>query len=212
MLRAIHALSARYPARAGVPVIDRVDLAIFARRYFTACMECGFCGDWCCSHGVDVDEENVARLLAHADAIEEATGIARTRWFRAEVTSDPEFPGGAYRRTQVEGGACVFLDRERRGCRIHAFCLARGIDYHELKPLVSSLFPLTFDEGLLHPSEEALDGSLVCLDEGPTLYRGVRDELGHAFGPALLAELDALETSQPAAPLPARPNRLPIVR
>lgn len=204
----IRALSRPYRARGGAPALDRVDLAIFRDRYFTHCMQHPSCGDWCCSHGVDVDEENVARLLSRADELERAIGIERSRWFRpGEPVLDAEFPGGAYRRTAVEAGACVFLDRETRGCRIHAFCVARGIDYHELKPLVSTLFPLTFDEGLLHPSDEVHDRSLVCLtSEGPTLYRGVRDELAHCFGPGLVSELDTLEASA------SDPRRLAIIR
>jgi hypothetical protein len=174
-------------------VIDRVDLAIFELRYFTRCMENTRCRDWCCSHGVDVDADNAARLLLHREAIERYTGIPSARWFEEGVRRDPEFPGGAHRRTRVENGACVFLDRSRRGCSIHAFCIDQGIDYHSLKPMVSSLFPLTFDDGLLHPSDEVHDRSLVCLHEGPSLYRGVRDELAFYFGAAFVAELDRLE-------------------
>ncbi len=59
----------------------------------------------------------------------------------------PKFPGGASGRTQTRGGACIFLDRTRRGCKIHAYCLANGIDYHLLKPMVSTLFPVTFEAG-----------------------------------------------------------------
>lgn len=205
----IRALARSHRARAGAPTIDRVDLAIFAIRYFTHCTSHPSCGDWCCSHGVDVDEENVARLLARAVEIERATGIAKERWFRGEVRPDPEFPGGGSRRTAVEGGACVFLDRAERGCRIHAYAIASGIDYHELKPIVSTLFPLTFEQGLLQPSEEVRDRSLVCLETGPTLYRGVREELDHYFGPALIAELDRLE---PEGSAPPPPRRLALVR
>jgi hypothetical protein len=191
-------------------VIDRVDLAIFARTYFTHCMAHPTCGDWCCSHGVDVDEPNVARILEHADALERFTGIPRARWFDDMVRRSDEFPGGAHRRTRKEDGGCVFLDRGARGCRIHAFCLAEGLDYHLLKPMVSTLFPITFDEGLLHPSEEVRDHTLVCRDEGPTLYRGVRDELLHYFGPELVLELDALERELPAPP--RDPRALRVVR
>ena len=76
---------------------------------------------------------------------------------------------------------------------LHSFALERGLDYHELKPLVSSLFPLTFDWGLLHPSNEIADRSLQCIDDGPTLYRGVRSEIEWYFGEGLVAELDGIE-------------------
>lgn len=203
-------LSRPHPCRHGAPVLDQVDDAIFSIRYFTRCMECTTCADWCCSHGVDVDEPNVARILARADEIEAFTGIERSRWFTNEVEADAEFPGGAARRTRVVDGACVFLDRRARGCMLHAMSLSRGLDYHELKPMVSALFPLTFSEGVLLASEEVDDGTLVCLGGGPTLYRGARDELGFYFGGALIAELDALEAGASAQP-PEPRRRLPQV-
>jgi hypothetical protein len=76
---------------------------------------------------------------------------------------------------------------------LHSFALEEGIDYHELKPMVASLFPVTFDAGLLHPSNEIHDRSLQCIGDGPTLYKGVRSEIGWYFGDALLRELDAVE-------------------
>jgi len=189
----IRVLSRSYACRWGVPVVVRVDTAIFVRRYFMRCMECSYCFDSCCQYGVDVDVRNVERLRAHASELERFTGVPEERWFTEEATNDPEFPGGSYRRTRVEGGACVFRSRERRGCTIHSYALERGIDYHELKPMVSVLFPVTFDEGLLHASNEIEDRSLQCIDDGPTVYRGIRDEIAWYFGPALVGELDELE-------------------
>ncbi len=189
----IRPLRRAHPTRWGAPVVDRVDTAIFQRRYFTACMECTYCFDSCCQYGVDVDAENVARLEARAADIEAFTGVPRDRWLTGEWVEDREFPGGRQTRTRVEGGACVFRNRKGRGCMLHSYALDRGIDYHEVKPMVSALFPLTFDGGLLHPSNEILDRSLQCIDGGPTLYRGVRDEVAWYFAPrALVAELDAL--------------------
>ena len=191
----IVALGRRYPSRYGAPTLWRVDTEIFTLRYFTKCMQCGFCKDACCTYGVDVDVVNVARIEAHAGALERFTGIARDLWFDGEVTEDGEFPGGRHTRTRVVGRGCVFLDASPggRGCLLHRYAVENGIDYHELKPMVSALFPLTFDDGLLHPSDEAHDGSLVCLPAGDTLYRGVREELAHYFGRELVAELDGME-------------------
>jgi hypothetical protein len=78
---------------------------------------------------------------------------------------------------------------------IHSFALDNGLDYHDLKPMVSVLFPVTFDEGLLHPAAEIDDGSLQCAGDGPTLYRGVRSEIPWYFGHDLVAELDAIEAA-----------------
>ncbi len=155
-------------------------------------MQCSYCHDSCCQYGVDVDAVNVARLQAHAPDLEHFTGVPRDRWFTGEWTSDSELPGGRHTRTRVEDGACVFRSREGRGCSIHSYALARGVDYHELKPMVSALFPITFDDGLLHPSTEIVDGSLQCSGDGPTLYQGVRSEIAWYFGDTLAAELDAL--------------------
>jgi hypothetical protein len=182
-----------FPSRYGVPVLHAVDLGIFRRRYFTHCLQCTFCHDWCCQFGVDVDRYHAERILEQADALEAYTGIPRDRWFTAEREPDADVPGGETWRTQVLDGACVFLNRAGRGCLLHAFCIERGLDHRELKSLVDCLFPLTFEDGVLCPALEAADGELVCLDTGPTLYRGMRDELVHFFGRELVATLDAIE-------------------
>lgn len=205
----IHALSRPFPSRYGAPVLDRVDSLIFTARYFVRCMECSSCGDWCCSHGVDVDAPNAARIMGHADALEPLVGRPRAEWLTDVEKPDAEMPGGAYRRTRAIDGACVFLDRTERGCKLHRYALSIGLDYHELKPMVSALFPVTFDEGLLHPSDEVHDGTLVCMGETyPSLYEGARDELAFYFGGALVAELDAL--ARRIAPEDVR-VRLPVV-
>jgi hypothetical protein len=198
--RVIHALSRPYACRWGAPVIDRVDTAIFFRRYFMKCMDCNYCGDSCCQYGSDVDVENVARVDALAADIETFTGVTRDRFWTGEWNDDKEFPGGRQTRTRVEDGACVFRNRAGRGCMLHSYALERGIDYHELKPMVASLFPVTFDYGLLHPSNEIADRSLQCIDDGPTLYDGVRDEIVWYFGVELAAELDALRAGVLAKP------------
>jgi hypothetical protein len=182
-----------FPSRDGVPSIARVDRRIFALRYFTHCLQCGFCHDWCCQFGVDVELTRVRAIEQHAEELERYTGIPRARWFEPGIERDAEMPGGGARRTQVERGHCVFLRREGRGCLLHAFALDRGMDYHTIKSMVDCLFPLTFSDGLLGPADEILDGELVCAGQGPTLYRGVREELRYYFGDACVAALDALE-------------------
>ena len=187
------ALSKAYACVFGAPVIDRIDPAIFTHRYFTHCMACAFCKDSCCSYGVDIDVENVERILALAEDFDAFVGVPRSRWFTDRTWKDAEFPGGAQKRTRVKDGACVFLDREKRGCKIHAYCLANDIDYHQLKPLISTLFPITFEGGALVASGELEDGSLVCSGEGPVLYDGVRAELIYYFGEDFVAELDEIK-------------------
>jgi hypothetical protein len=93
----------------------------------------------------------------------------------------------------------VFLNRSGRGCLLHAFALEQGIDHHELKSLVDGLFPLSFDEGVLGVALEAQTGELVCLNTGPTLYQGMREELRYYFGDELVTALDRLEGESRAA-------------
>jgi hypothetical protein len=188
-----------YASRYGVPVIRAVDPRIFRLTYFTHCLACTFCHDQCCEHGVDVDFAHFDAIMVHANALERHTGISRERWFVKTREADEELPGGGSVRTRVRGGRCVFHTKNGRGCRIHAYCLANGIDYHDLKSIVDCLFPITFSEGILCPADEVLDGTLICAETGPTLYRGLRDELEYYFGRAFVAELDALEATVAAA-------------
>ncbi len=189
-------LSREFPSIFGAPVIRGVDERIFALRYFARCMSCGFCNDQCCSYGVDIDAANMDRLRGLGAAFENFAGVPEREWFTPALTIDPEFPSGLYGRTRSVDGKCVFADRVGRGCRIHAFCARNGLDYHLYKPLVSILFPLTFEHGALVPSPETLDGTLVCNGEGETLYAGVRDELAYYFGAAFTAELDTLASGR----------------
>ncbi len=188
-----------FPSRYGVPILARVDARIFTRRYFTHCLACGFCHDWCCRSGVDLDLLHATRLFEEAEGLEAFTGIPRALWLETDTEADPEMPGGGSRRTRMRDGACVFLNRRGRGCLIHAYAASRGIDCHDLKPIVDCLFPLTFTDGLLCPAAEVDDGELVCLDQGPSLYRGVRDEVRYYFGDACVTALDALERRGPRA-------------
>jgi hypothetical protein len=61
--------------------------------------------------------------------------------------------------------------------------------------MVSILFPVTFEHGVLVPSPEAVDASLICSGAGERLYDGVRDELGYYFGIELITALDVLAST-----------------
>lgn len=185
-------LSRDYVCVQGAPVIHSVDTAIFSLRYFARCMACDFCADQCCSYGVDIDFGNVVRLAALGDDFSRRVPVPRSEWFTDTVVEDPEFPSGRYLRTREKGGRCVFHNPEGRGCVIHGYALEKGIDYHELKPLVSTLFPVTFDYGVLVASSEVHDRSLACAGQGASVYEGARDELTYYFGRDFVAELDAL--------------------
>jgi hypothetical protein len=191
----IAALSRAYPSVFGAPVLTAVDLRIFSLRYFTHCMDCGFCADQCCSYGVDIDVGNMERLRTLGPDFAAKIATPPDAWFSPRITADPEFPGGLHARTSVTDGACVFRARTGRGCAIHAHCLEAGLDYHDYKPIVSVLFPLTFEAGVLVPSSEAEDGSLICAGNGPSLYDGARNELAYYFGDTFVSEIDALKAA-----------------
>jgi hypothetical protein len=188
----VQALSRPYPSVFQAPVLDKVDTRIFQLRYFTHCMACTFCDDQCCSYGVDIDEANVARLKGLGEDFRTFVAVPEAEWFTGEVHEDAEFPSGRYRRTRTRGSHCVFHAKDGRGCTIHAYCLEKGLDYHLYKPMVSILFPVTFDYGVLGASGEAVDRSLVCAGQGPTLYEGARGELAYYFGEEMVKELDRL--------------------
>ena len=191
-------LSRAYTATAGAPTISAVERGIFERRYFATCMACGFCADSCCAYGVDVDGPVEAAMLAEAEAIERHTGVPVGEWFRGPAVADEDAPGGTLRRTAVRGGYCVFHTPSGRGCMLHSYAIATERDYHLLKPMVSTLFPVTFGNGSLLVSDELEEGSLVCSGVGPTAYEAVRDELAYYFGDSLVKELDALASTIPA--------------
>lgn len=169
-----------------------VDAAIFTRRYFGHCMSCGFCADACCQHGVDVSVVERDRILARAAELAPHIGLDPSAGFETATTLDADFPGGAATRTRVVNGRCVFLRRDTRGCLLHSLSLETNDDYHLLKPMVSALFPVTFDDEILLCSAELAEGSLVCAGPGPTAYEMARAELGYYFGDELVAELDVM--------------------
>jgi len=181
-----------YTSVQGAPVIHSVDTAIFSLRYFAKCMDCTFCDDQCCSYGVDIDLGNAMRIAALGEDFSARIAAPRTEWFTDEVLEDAEFPTGRYLRTREHGGKCVFRNPAGRGCLIHAYALEKGIDYHEIKPVVSTLFPTTFNYGVLEASSEVHDKSLACAGSGPSVYEGARDELKYYFGEDFVAELDNL--------------------
>ncbi|MEI9992639.1 MAG: hypothetical protein WDM86_21725 [Rhizomicrobium sp.] len=190
-------LARSYICVQGAPVIHSVDTAIFSLRYFAKCMDCIFCDDQCCSYGVDIDVGNAMRIAALGEDFSARIAAPRTEWFTDAVTDDAEFPTGRYIRTRERGGKCVFRNARGRGCAIHAYAIEKGIDYHELKPIVSTLFPTTFNYGVLEASSEVHDKSLACAGQGPSVYEGARDELKYYFGEDFVAELDRLAAQGP---------------
>lgn len=182
-----------------VPNLKQVDSDIFTQRYFGHCMQCTFCNDWCCQWGCDVNLGERDAILAVKDALQPFVPTPADKWFGDEIFSDPEYPTGRFVRANRVKGACVFLSPSGRGCAIHSYALAKGRDYHSIKPMVCWLFPVCWDQGVLRPSTEVRE-DLVCKGNGPSLYAMVRDELRHVFGEALIAELDLLASGPLSVP------------
>ena len=179
------------------PSLQQVDTRIFTLRYFGHCLRCNFCEDSCCQYGCDVNLAERDRILAVQDELAPFVSAPVGQWFKEEVFEDPEYESGRFVRSAVLGKRCAFMQRGKRGCGIHAFALATGRDYHQLKPVVCWLFPVTWDRGVLRPSSD-VDDDLVCRGgTGPTLYQSARDEIRQVFGEALVAELDKLERDVP---------------
>lgn len=195
-------LSRSYVARTGLPVVDRVDTRLFTEIFFSACMDCTFCHDSCCQYGATVETPLMEALLARKDVLEPVIGRPASEWFDGRLRTDAEYPGGQFTRTRVFDNRCVFLNRSGRGCLLHSYALQNQIPVQELKPLACNLFPFWWSDGALVLPPEIEDRELVCLGEGPTLYRSARSDLLYYFGEELIAELDALEAT--VLPLQAR--------
>lgn len=186
-------LKQAYPSRYGVPVLTHVETAIFRLSYYGDCMGCNFCHDACCTHGADVTAVDLANMTARADELEQSLQLPRDQWFTHHYSFDTDWPGGKATRTRTADGHCVFLNVSGRGCLIHRFAIEKDIDVHEIKPMVCLLWPVTWQDGMLRPSNEIEKSDLICVGPGQTCYRSARSDIGYYFGPALVAELDELE-------------------
>jgi tetratricopeptide (TPR) repeat protein/Fe-S-cluster containining protein len=189
----IIALRHPYAASNGPLTISFVNRDIFLKKYFTHCLECDFCQDSCCSYGTDIDTLNMKNLTEVKEEILPFIRQSDQDWFKPELTYDAEFPGNQYSRTTVLGDRCIFISKDQRGCGLHRYAIAKGKDYHSIKPFVCTLFPVTFGNGILTTSDELDDNSLACAGSGYSAYRGVRKELEYYFGNEFVRELDEIE-------------------
>ena len=177
----------------GNMAISFVHRDIFLKTYFARCLECNFCHDWCCSFGADIDIQNVEKIQQQREEILPFVRLPEGDWFEPEYTYYEEYAGNQYTRIHPQGPRCAFISKDQRGCGLHRYALSKGMDYHEIKPLVCILFPLSFEEGVLSLAPELDDDSLVCAGDGASAYQSLRNELNYYFGQGFLEELDALE-------------------
>ena len=177
----------------GNMAISFVHRDIFLKTYFARCLECNFCHDWCCSFGADIDIQNVERIQQQKEEILPFVRQPEGEWFESEYTYYEEYAGNQYTRINPQGPRCAFISKDQRGCGLHRYALSKGMDYHNIKPLVCILFPLSFEEGVLSLAPELDDRSLVCAGTGTSAYQSIRNELNYYFGQGFLEELDVIE-------------------
>ena len=173
--------------------ISFVHRDIFLKTYFARCLECNFCHDWCCSFGADIDIQNVGKIQQRREEILPFVRPPEVEWFETEYTYYEEYAGNHYTRINPQGARCAFISKDQRGCGLHRYAISKEMDYHEIKPLVCILFPLSFEEGVLFLAPELEDNSLICSGSGYSAYQSIRNELEYYFGHEFVEELDALE-------------------
>lgn len=168
----------------------------------------------CCQYGADVDVAERDAILTHADQLRGllVAGAQTAPWFTTEVQIDPDYPSGRHVRTAVFKRAdgetgCVFLAHDRRGCAIHRSALEGGWDFHQVKPHICRLFPMSYEGDAIVISDDYEDYDCADASGAPSLYRVARDTLAAVFGPALVAALDQVEAE--VGPL-AGPGPAPI--
>ncbi|MEJ0041100.1 MAG: hypothetical protein WDM81_02205 [Rhizomicrobium sp.] len=106
-------------------------------------MACDFCGDQCCSlRRRHRPRQRRAAERAGRRFRRPHRGAAK-RLVHRRRGRGPRIPHRPPRPHQEQGGKCVFLNPKGRGCQIHGYALEKGIDYHALKPMVST--PLSHD-------------------------------------------------------------------
>ena len=118
------------------------------------------------------------------------------------MQEDPDYPSGRHVRTATFTRAdgvtgCVFLAHDRRGCAIHRAALEGGWDFHQVKPHICRLFPMSYEEDALVISDDYEDYDCADAAGAPTLYRVARETIGAVFGEALVDALDRVEATVP---------------
>lgn len=171
--------------------ISAVDEDIFRRKYFARCLSCHFCYDACCNYGCDVNRVEQERILSYRAELELLLGIPAERWFGKRIGKEADYPSGEFRRTRVHQGKCIFHFRTKRGCVLHQFALEKGADPHKLKPMVCSLFPLTWTQGKLGVSRFL--NELPCREQGIPVFEAQKDELRAYMGTGFVSKLEGLD-------------------
>jgi Fe-S-cluster containining protein len=185
-------LNHEYPSRYKVPIIKYVDDTIFTQHSFCSlnCMK-DKCKDLCCYRGEDISESEIAKIIKYKKQLQPLLTIPLEQCFGLAFTNDEDYPSGSYTRTKVINNKCVFL--KDKGCILHTIAISNGVDFHGIKPISGSLFPVSFNYGLLQPSHEITWNLDDCHTYGKTLYHSARNDLKYYFGDEFISELDTYE-------------------
>jgi hypothetical protein len=141
------------------------------------------CGDVCYIRGEDVSKREYQLIVEHRKEIESLLDMPLDNLLPYRFVSDDDFSEGGYTHTMVIDDMCSFHIKTGRGCVLHTF---------KIKPMVGSLFPMTFNCGLLSPSKEIFYNLDDCHNYGKTLYEGGKNDLLYYFGRDFIQELDEL--------------------
>lgn len=164
------------------------------------------CDATCCAHGVLVDLQQQAQILAHADVVrglmdDPGQNADPSQWFEDEVIADADFPSGYAASTRIKDNRCSFLNRTGR-CVLQMATGALGGGGIDLKPFFCTLFPVTIEHGVLM-LDPNLRGPATCCGECPdgelTVLDVCSSELYHALGHAGVQELRRLMSGPPSA-------------
>ncbi len=203
------------------PVIQRVESDIFRITFAPDCIQhqCR-CRDGdtrrddaCCQYGADVllpEKQAILRRATEIAAVLKPHRRDAGLWFdERDPEEDPLAPGGILLRTAIsnpedETSGCVFLEHTgARGCGLHRAALANDFSPAEIKPRACRLYPLAWSETWLGLSPDFFDYS-CARDDGPTVYRLMREVVSEIFDQDLVLELDRLETQVLRRRLPIR--------
>ena len=146
----------------------RIDPALLDEVQAERCM-LHECLGACCSGGVWVDQDQVAAILPHVEAIKANLPADRRNpdtWFSGPE-EDEDFPSGTAIGTDIVDDplrpgrtCCVFLRPDRR-CALQVTSQQLGLEWPGLKPFYCALYPLYLS-----------GGELTLDDETPELFEG----------------------------------------
>lgn len=180
----------------------RIDPILFTEVNAQRCL-LDECKGACCSGGVWVDQEAVAALVPHVEAIKANMPEDRRdpdTWFSAP-SPDEDFPSGIAIGTNIvddpvrtdDRTCCIFMRHDRR-CAIQVTNQQLGREWPGLKPFYCALYPIFLSKGVLSYDDETplvfedATCQRFCAEKQP-LYKIYQEEIEMVLGAEGYAEL-----------------------